>query len=171
MTALQSLTEITASEAARRLHAFRTALAPIVAEATGHALDHELAMRLNAKFPADSPVFRAIADVCHAGIREGWVCNREAGGIRFGRVVRPADGEGGFSVDVVDMHDVAGPHHVHPNGEIDMIMPIDSAATFDGHGAGWCVYGAGSAHRPTVSGGRALVLYLLPDGAIQFTGD
>jgi hypothetical protein len=27
----------------------------------------------------------------------------------------------------------------------------------------------GSAHRPTVSQGRALVLYLLPDGRIEFT--
>ena len=27
----------------------------------------------------------------------------------------------------------------------------------------------GSAHRPTVSNGRALVLYLLPEGRIDFT--
>ena len=27
----------------------------------------------------------------------------------------------------------------------------------------------GSAHRPTVAAGRALVLYLLPQGAIEFT--
>jgi len=38
-----------------------------------------------------------------------------------------------------------------------------------GRPAGWCVYPAGSAHRPTVSGGRALVLYLLPAGQIEFT--
>ena len=43
------------------------------------------------------------------------------------------------------------------------------AARFDGHGAGWVVYGPGSAHSPTVTGGRALVLYLLPQGAIEFT--
>ncbi|MBP6368696.1 MAG: DUF4863 family protein, partial [Burkholderiales bacterium] len=42
-------------------------------------------------------------------------------------------------------------------------------ATFDGQGAGWVVYGPGSAHSPTVAGGRALVLYLLPQGAIEFT--
>ena len=29
------------------------------------------------------------------------------------------------------------------------------------------VYGPGTAHRPTVRGGRALVLYLLPEGAID----
>ena len=48
-------------------------------------------------------------------------------------------------------------------------MDFVSDALFDGRAAGWVVYGPGSAHRPTVSGGKALVLYLLPDGAIEFT--
>ena len=52
----------------------------------------------------------------------------------------------------------------------DLILPLDEgAATFDGRPAGWCVYPPGSAHRPTVAQGRALVLYLLPEGQIQFT--
>lgn len=42
-------------------------------------------------------------------------------------------------------------------------------AEFDGHGAGWLASGADSAHPPTLSGGRARVLYLLPQGAIEFT--
>ncbi len=58
---------------------------------------------------------------------------------------------------------------VHPNGEIDLIMPLEGDARFDGHPAGWAVYGPGSGHKPTVSGGRALVLNLLPEGAIQYT--
>jgi hypothetical protein len=97
------------------------------------------------------------------------MCNREAGGIKFGRVIKPGPDTQGFSVDVVDMQNIKGPHHRHPNGEIDMIMPLDSAAKFDGRGAGWMVYGPDSAHSPTVSDGRALVLYLLPQGAIEFT--
>ena len=48
-------------------------------------------------------------------------------------------------------------------------LPVDATATFDGQGAGWVVYGPGSAHSPTVAGGRVLVLYLLPQGAIEFT--
>ena len=67
------------------------------------------------------------------------------------------------------MRDIAGPQHAHPNGEIDLIMPIDDTARFDGRAAGWLVYPAGSAHRPTVSAGRALVLYLLPQGRIDFS--
>ncbi len=65
---------------------------------------------------------------------------------------------------------IAGPHHAHPLGEIDLILPQDGDATlFDGRPAGWLVCAPGSAHRPTVSNGRALVFYLLPDGRIDFT--
>jgi hypothetical protein len=49
-------------------------------------------------------------------------------------------------------------------------MPASPLAKFDGRGAGWLVYGPGSAHCPTVSEGKALVLYLLPKGKIEFTG-
>ena len=90
-------------------------------------------------------------------------------GLKYGRIFKPDDGLDRFSVDVVDMCNIAGPHHTHPLGEIDLIMPLDGAATFDGHPAGWLVYGPGTAHPPTVAGGRALVLYLLPEGQIQFT--
>jgi hypothetical protein len=69
----------------------------------------------------------------------------------------------------VDMQDIAGPHHTHPLGEIDLVMPLDGNAKFDNRPAGWVVYPAGSAHRPTVSEGRSLVLYLLPEGRIEFT--
>ena len=50
-----------------------------------------------------------------------------------------------------------------------MVIPEDEGARFDGHGRGWVVYGPDSSHAPTVAGGRAIVLYLLPDGAIEFT--
>jgi hypothetical protein len=49
------------------------------------------------------------------------------------------------------------------------VMPLEGEACFDGQPAGWKVYAPGTAHRPTVTGGRAHVLYLLPEGAIQFT--
>jgi hypothetical protein len=149
--------------------AFRTQIAELTAQIAGRALDGALDDWLNSEHGAGSPSFEALAAACRAGVEEGWLCNREGGGIRYGRIFKPSDELHAFSVDVVDMRDIAGPHHVHPEGEIDLIMPIDPGAQFDGRGAGWCVYGAGSAHRPTVSGGRALVLYLLPQGRIEFT--
>jgi hypothetical protein len=148
---------------------FTQMVSRLTARVAGRPLGPALADELNASLPANGDEVRAIAEACRAAIRDGWMCQREAGGIRYGRVVKPGPATHGFSVDVVEMDDVEGPHHAHPNGEIDLVMPLDAHARFDGHGAGWVVYGPGSAHRPTVRGGKALVLYLLPQGAIEFT--
>ncbi|NDP42475.1 MAG: DUF4863 family protein [Aromatoleum sp.] len=134
----------------------------------GKALDNGLEVELNEIFPSDSEAFRNVFAACRSAIEAGWMCNREAGGIKYGRVVKPSAQLHGFSVDVVDMDNLKGPHHRHPSGEIDMIMPLTPNAKFDGHGAGWVVYGPDSAHSPTVTDGRALILYLLPEGAIEF---
>jgi len=149
--------------------AFTTLVARVTARVAGRPLDASLAGELNEALPPQGTEVAALAAACRDAIRDGWMCNREAAGIRYGRVVKAGPATHGYSVDVVDMDDVVGPHHRHPQGEIDLVMPLDADARFDGHGAGWVVYGPGSAHEPTVSGGRALVLYLLPQGAIEFT--
>ena len=148
---------------------FRQQIAELTAQIAQRPLDQALDQWLNAEHGAGSPTYQALKASCEQGVAEGWLCNREGGGIKFGRIFKPADDLHGFSVDVVDMTDIAGPHHVHPQGEIDLIMPQGGDATFDGRPAGWLVCGPGSAHRPTVRQGRALVLYLLPQGAIEFT--
>ena len=149
--------------------ALRQQIADLSRQLAGRALDESLDAWLSREHGADSATFKALRAACVAGVAEGWLCNREGGGIRYGRIFKPAGDLHGFSVDVVDMKDIAGPHHSHPNGEIDLIMPIDGDARFDGRPGGWLVFPPGSAHRPTVSQGRALVLYLLPQGAIDFT--
>lgn len=149
---------------------FAALVAPITRWIGERMLDATLEADLNRKFAPDGALFRSVADACRAGIAAGWMCNREGGGIKYGRVVKPGEASHGFSVDVVEMENLAGPHHRHPEGEIDMIMPLSGSAKFDGRGAGWLVYGPGSAHCPTVSEGKALVLYLLPKGKIEFTG-
>jgi hypothetical protein len=148
---------------------FTGLIAGITARIAGRTLDAQVEALLNAEFHADGPAFNRVFEACKDGIAAGWMCNREGGGIKYGRVIKPGDAIHGFSVDVVEMGDCKGPHHRHPNGEIDMIMPLDANAKFDGRGKGWLVYPAGHAHNPTVSEGRALVLYLLPQGAIEFT--
>jgi Domain of unknown function (DUF4863) len=148
---------------------FAQLIGMITSRIEGRPLDARLERDLNIIYPPGGAEFRAIFDCCHVAIADGWMCSREAGGIRFGRVVKPSETTHGFSVDVVDMQPIAGPHHRHPNGEIDLIMPLTPAAKFDGREAGWLVYGPGTAHSPTVTHGRALVLYLLPAGAIEFT--
>jgi len=148
---------------------FRELVAGLTARIASRPLDAELDRWLNERHGAGSPVYEAIKQACVAAVAEGWMCEREGGGIRYGRVLKAADDLQRFSVDVVDMKDVVGPHHRHPQGEIDLIMPLEGDARFDGRPAGWCVYPPGSAHRPTVTQGRALVLYLLPEGQIEFT--
>lgn len=148
---------------------FEGLLVPVAERVRGKVLDNALQAELNQAFPADGPEFKAIEQACHAAIAAGWMCDRTAGGVRFGRVIKADAGPADCSVDVVEMESVKGPHHRHPKGEIDMIMPISPGAKFDGHGAGWLVYGPDSAHHPTVTDGKALVLYLLPGGAIEFT--
>ncbi|HTQ72884.1 MAG TPA: DUF4863 family protein [Burkholderiales bacterium] len=148
---------------------FRALVMPFADFVRGRALDGQLEADLNKSYPPGGAAFQGVFRACRDAIAAGWMCNREAGGIRFGRVIKPGAETHGFSVDVVEMYDVVGPRHRHPNGEIDMIMPLDPGAKFDGRGSGWMVYGPDSAHSPTVSGGKAIVLYLLPQGAIEFT--
>ena len=149
--------------------AFRSLVAELTAEIAGKPLDAALDSWLNQHHGVASTSYQQLKAACIQGATEGWLCKYEGGGLRYGRIFKPADDLHGFSVDVVDMKDVAGPHHVHPEGEIDLIMPLDEGALFDGRPAGWMVTPAGSAHRPTVTNGRALVLYLLPNGRIEFT--
>lgn len=148
---------------------FQELVAPVAKFARGRPLDAALQGELNSKFPPEGEAFQGIREACHAGIAAGWLCREGDAKRRFGRIFEPGDATHGFSVDVVDITDLVGNHHRHPTGEIDMIMPVAPEARFDDFGAGWLVYPAGSGHRPTVTGGRALILYLLPDGKIEWT--
>jgi hypothetical protein len=145
---------------------FQSLIQQVTSAIKGKPVASDLAAALNDQFPPDGEVFQNIRAACDAGIKEGWLCAQEHGGIKFGRVIKDVDG---FSVDVVLMKDIVGPHHRHPKGEIDMIMPTQGDAKFDGTPEGWMVYGPDTAHKPTVTGGEAVVLYLLPGGEIEFT--
>lgn len=149
---------------------FSELVSGIAQQIDGRPLDSTLADFLNAEYPADGPDFARLATLCTEGEQGGWLMSREAGGVKFGRVIKPGGATGTFSVDVVRMEDVKGPHHIHPTGEIGAVIPISGAPHFDAFGPGWYVYPPGSDHHPTVSGGAAYVIYLLPEGAIDFTG-
>ena len=144
-------------------------LAAVTAQIHNRPLNGALDEWLNTNLGADTITYRELKESCVEGVAQGWLCKYEGGGLRYGRIFKPSEELHGFSIDVVDMENVAGPHHVHPQGEIDLIMPVDGDAQFDDRPAGWLVCPPGSAHRPTVTRGRALVLYLLPNGEIEFT--
>ena len=147
---------------------FRTRVQTVTGAIAGAALDAGLERKLNVEFPAGGEVVKALEAACHDGIASGWMCTQGSGKRKFGRIFEPAPDLAGFSVDVVDIDDLVGNYHRHPTGEIDLILPVTPGATFDARGAGWLVYPPGSGHRPTVKHGRALILYLLPQGRIEW---
>ena len=161
--------QVSADAIAQAQTRFKARLSAVTAQIHERPLNSTLDEWLNTNLGTDTPTYRELKQSCEEGVAQGWLCKYEGGGLRYGRIFKPSEDLHGFSIDVVDMENVAGPHHTHPHGEIDLIMPIEGDATFDGRPAGWLVCPPGSAHRPTVSQGRALVLYFLPNGDIQFT--
>jgi len=148
---------------------FQKLLKPVTDFVSNQAVDPALARELDRRFPHGGETFNAIEAACHEAIEDGWMCAQGTAGRRFGRVIEPSEATGGLSVDVVDLENIVGPHHRHPTGEICMITPVTRGARFDDTPRGWCVYEPGSDHRPTVTDGEALVLYMLPEGKIEFT--
>ncbi len=149
--------------------ALQDLLRPVAELISGKPVTPALTTELNQAFPHNSDWYKQIQSLCESGLKDGWACQYEAGGIRYGRVFKPSADLNNLSVDIVLMKDVAGPHHAHPNGEIDLVIPLTPGAAFDGTDQGWVVYPPGSVHKPTVTGGEAFVIYLLPEGAIEFT--
>ena len=146
----------------------RARVQKVTSAIAGMPIDSALEKKLNADFPAGGEVFKSLEEACKDGIAAGFLCTKGEGKRKFGRIFEPAEDLAGFSVDVVDIDDLVGNYHRHPTGEVDLIMPQTEGATFDYRGAGWMVYPPGSGHRPTVKKGRALILYLLPQGRIEW---
>jgi hypothetical protein len=149
--------------------AFSEAVTTITNRIAGKNIDGKLQAFLNENFPPGGEAFDELAELCRQGIDEGWLCANERGGVRYGRVIDQGPETNGFSVDVVLMDDIEGRYHGHPKGEIDMIIPETTGAKFDGQGQGWMVYEPESAHHPAATDGKVIVLYLLPEGEIDFT--
>ena len=149
--------------------ALLAALAPVLHAVEGVDLrdPRAVAADLSARFPIDGPALTALRAALEDGLAGGWLTPREADGVRFGRLAKAGPDTAGCSIDVVDM-DGPGPGHTHPNGEIDLCFALSGAPTFDGRPPGWVVYGPQTWHTPTVRGGRMVIVYLLPGGAIRF---
>lgn len=97
----------------------------------------------------------------------GAIADRGEPPVEYGRVTRASEESRGLSIDVVRMTG-PGPRHRHPNGEVNWCVAREGSPTFDGEPPGWVVEPPGSSHVPTVEGGEMLIVYLLPEGAIEF---
>jgi hypothetical protein len=123
----------------------------------------ELARRLD----PDGEVSRKLSGELRALLEAGSIANRGELPVRYGRVAKAGPDTLGFSIDVVLMTG-PGPRHRHPRGEVNFCVALDGQPTFDGEPPGWVVLPPDSSHVPTVANGTMLIVYLLPDGAIEF---
>lgn len=127
------------------------------------AAERELRARLDPESTAAEDLNAALRELLEAGE----IANRGEPPVRWGRAAKPTPETHGFSIDVVDMTG-PGPRHRHPKGEIDYCVALEGTPTFDGRPPGWVVLPTDSTHVPTVEGGRMLIVYLLPDGEMEF---
>jgi len=139
---------------------------PVTAALQGICLADPAAAKaeLDARHAIDSPQIQAIRAAMAAGVDEGWLVPRAKGAVQFGRLAKD---QNGFSLDVV-LSGGDGPRHRHPNGEINLMFAWKGEPIFDGCEPGWAVFGPDSVHVPGVTGGQMLILYLLPDGAVEW---
>jgi hypothetical protein len=142
---------------------------PLLDAAHGVALDRPEKAReeLARRFDPTSDGARRLSKELRALVDAGSIANRGELPVRYGRVAKASPDTLGFSIDVVLMTG-AGPRHRHPRGEVNFCLALDGDPTFDGKPPGWVVFPPESSHVPTVANGTMLIVYLLPQGEIEF---
>lgn len=142
------------------------ACAPILQFLENKTITPSLANELSERFPKNSEILQRIEALCQKGLSEDLLTMRGSSTLQFGRIQKPSQASS-FSIDIVNMS-CKGPGHTHPLGEIDLCFPQDISAQFDNNTETWVVYGENSWHEPTVTQGRMIILYFLPEGSIRF---
>jgi len=143
--------------------------APLLLAARGLDLGDPEAARaeLARRFDPAGEAAQELRSELIALLDEGAIAERGEMPVKWGRVAKATEASHGFSIDVVLMNG-AGPKHRHPKGEVNYCIALEGNPTFEGQQPGWVVMRAGSTHVPTVEGGTMLIVYLLPDGAMEF---
>ena len=129
--------------------------------------DEDATSKLNSSLSYESEEGQAFVEGFKALHSKGEVANRGELPVEWGRVSKATEETLGFSLDVVHMNG-AGPLPVHPTGEASFCVPLEGEPEFEGTKQGWHVLAPGSRHIPEVTGGRMLIVYLLPNGEMEF---
>lgn len=150
--------------------ALMTILAELIDFIGDRPLDDALQASLNDRYGPKTHDFIEIQRLLRVGIDERWACYDEIDGPDYcrGRLGSVADGGHEFVIESAKLRNVKGNFHLHPEGEINMIQPVDPDAQFCGAGAGWKVFAPGTKHFPTVTGGTATFVFFLPKGQIEY---
>ena len=144
------------------------ALAPVLERLKTLDLTKPAAAReaLGKEFPLDSAFGKKLRGLAEAGLKEGWLCAKEAGPSKFSRVAKPDAGRG-YSIDAVMLWG-DGPWHKHTGGEVNCMLALEGTPAFCGFKEGWAVFAPGSEHVPSVKDGKMIIFYMLPGGAVEW---
>lgn len=122
---------------------------------------------LERAFPLDGEAVLGIRSAMQAAFDAGDICDRGKGDVRYSRLSKPTPETHDLSIDFVWMQG-PGIHHRHPTGEVSLCFATDGDPRFDGHPEGWVPYEPDSVHVPTVTDGHMLIVYFLPQGAVEW---
>lgn len=148
------------------LDAVRDVLAPIAITVGALDLSDPEAARvaLTERFPLSS--LHMVREIVLSANTAGILTPKKATDtLTFGRVAKPQPELGDCSIDAVDMRGAGAPH-LHPNGEVSLCFAVDGDPRFVGYPEGFVVVAPGSRHVPEVTGGRMVIVYFLPGGAM-----
>jgi hypothetical protein len=109
----------------------------------------------------------ALREALLAAVEDGVICDKGKDPVRYSRLAKPGDTAHDLSVDFVWMTG-GGINHRHPKGEVNLCFSVEGDAKFDGQPAGWVVFAPDTAHVPTVTDGRMLIVYFLPGGEVEW---
>ncbi len=145
---------------------------PLIDAATGLDLSDRAAAEatLTERFDPAGEDAKALRERLLALLDAGEIAENGELPVQWGRAAKATPESNDFSIDVVLMNG-AGPRHTHPTGEVDYCIPLEGQPSFEGCEQGWVVMPAGSTHVPAVENGTMLIVYLLPQGAIEFHRD
>jgi hypothetical protein len=105
----------------------------------------ELEQWLNRTCGPGSALYEDLSRLIKVGVAEGWAANIEVDGRRYRRskIYEPSAETFCFSITAVLMdskENYRGNYHLHPYGELNMVVPLDPGAVLAGPNE-WC--GAG----------------------------
>lgn len=146
----------------------RDQLRPLTKWLNGRKLNKQLSRDLGRRFPMSDPNIVKLLNSLREGFGAGRLGKRVDPKTVYQHIADAAAEHSQYSIDAVVLTNVKGGRHRHPRGEIDLVIPLQDEARFDGKGEGWLVYPPNSRHSPTVTGGSAIVLFLLPNGEMAF---
>lgn len=121
---------------------------------------------LNMEYPLHTEFGDRLRELAKQGVEAGWLCDREMGDSKFSRVAKPEAGNG-YSIDAVLLWG-DGPWHKHTKGEVNCMIAWEGEPEFCGFKEGWAVFPPGSQHVPSVKGGKMMIFYMLPEGAVEW---